>query len=180
MAWDRPADGDQHGTTRRGFLGAAAASGLAASFLQSSPASADDASPEAKPKPAADPASMPQGKIGKAQISRLIMGGNLIGGWLHSRDLLYVSRLSLAYNSEAKIFETFDLALAHGVTAIIIDQSQVPVVAAYNKTHDPKVHDRRRRRPNSDGVEDALVVFPRLADASEPSDGVACRPYGGG
>ena len=30
---------------------------------------------------------MPQGLIGKARISRLILGGNLIGGVGHSRDL---------------------------------------------------------------------------------------------
>ncbi|MCK7538532.1 MAG: hypothetical protein MZV63_50020 [Marinilabiliales bacterium] len=43
------------------------------------------------------------GKIGNHEISRLIMGGNLIGGWAHSRDLLYVSSLFRAYNTERKI-----------------------------------------------------------------------------
>ena len=46
------------------------------------------------------------GKIGKISISRLLMGGNLIGGWAHSRDLMYVSSLFKAYNTEAKVFET--------------------------------------------------------------------------
>ena len=34
---------------------------------------------------------MPRGKIDKVKISRLILGGNLIGGVAHSRDLKYVS-----------------------------------------------------------------------------------------
>ncbi len=36
---------------------------------------------------------MPQGTIGKAKISRLVLGGNLIGSFGHSRDLKYVSGL---------------------------------------------------------------------------------------
>ena len=36
---------------------------------------------------------LPSGKIGDVTISRLICGGNLIGGYAHSRDLTYVSTL---------------------------------------------------------------------------------------
>src|SRR5690242_11108175 len=38
-----------------------------------------------------------QGRIGKVKISRLICGGNLISGYAHSRDLIYVSDLLLHY-----------------------------------------------------------------------------------
>ena len=55
---------------------------------------------------------MPCGKIGNVTISRLFIGGNLIGGWAHSRDLIYVSKLFKAYNTEAKIFETLELRRA--------------------------------------------------------------------
>ena len=34
---------------------------------------------------------LPQAKIGNLALSRMILGGNLIGGWAHSRDLVYVS-----------------------------------------------------------------------------------------
>src|SRR5438046_2834802 len=44
------------------------------------------------------------GKIGKVPISRLLLGSNLIGGYAHSRDLLYVSRLLREYNTDSKIF----------------------------------------------------------------------------
>ncbi len=58
---------------------------------------------------------LPKGKIGNLEMSRLIMGCNLIGGWSHSRDLHYVSSLFLKYNTEPKIFETFALAEKVGI-----------------------------------------------------------------
>ena len=61
---------------------------------------------------------MPTGKIGGQEFSRLMMGGNLIGGCSHSRDLAYVSTLMRRYNTDAKIRETLELAEAHGITAI--------------------------------------------------------------
>ncbi len=58
------------------------------------------------------------GKMGGQEFSRLMMGGNLIGGWSHSRDLSYVSTLARRYNTEAKIRETLELGEANGITAI--------------------------------------------------------------
>ena len=47
--------------------------------------------PEVKsPQLAAD---LPMGTIGKLRISRLICGGNLINGYAHARDRIYVSSL---------------------------------------------------------------------------------------
>lgn len=57
------------------------------------------------------------GKIAGQEFSRLMLGGNLIGGWAHSRDLSYVGTLMRRYNSEAKIRETLELAEANGITA---------------------------------------------------------------
>ena len=56
---------------------------------------------------------MPTGRIGEQEFSRLMLGGNLIGGWSHSRDLAYVSTLMRRYNTDAKIRETLELAEAH-------------------------------------------------------------------
>ncbi len=61
---------------------------------------------------------MPTGRIGNQEFSRLMLGGNLIGGWSHSRDLAYVGTLMRRYNTDAKIRETLELAEAHGITAI--------------------------------------------------------------
>src|ERR1017187_7393343 len=67
---------------------------------------------------AISPEKMPMGKIGNQEFSRLFLGGNLIGGYSHSRDLTYVSTLMRRYNTDAKIRETLELGEAHGITAI--------------------------------------------------------------
>ena len=58
------------------------------------------------------------GKIAGQEFSRVFMGGNLIAGYAHSRDLPYVSTLMRRYNTPAKIRETLELGEANGVTAI--------------------------------------------------------------
>ena len=67
---------------------------------------------------AASAEKMPMGKMGNQEFSRLMLGGNLIGGWSHSRDLAYVSALMRHYNTDAKIRETLEVAEANGINAI--------------------------------------------------------------
>jgi hypothetical protein len=85
------------------------------------------AEPPAGPK-AASPAlaatAMPKGQIGKLSISRLISGGNLIGGWAHSRDLGYVGELMRTYNTDEKVMDTLALLEKHGVNTIICDPAE--------------------------------------------------------
>ncbi len=83
--------------------------------------------------------TLPKGKIGKFEISRLVMGGNLIGGWAHSRDLIYVPSLSLAYNTEQKIFETLMLAEKAGINTINIGWPSNPVLQKYKKVTGSKI-----------------------------------------
>ena len=66
---------------------------------------AEDQSNPAAPPPAA-PAALPKGKIGKLEVSRLILGGNLLTHYTHSRDLKYVYTLAAHYNTDEKIMET--------------------------------------------------------------------------
>ncbi len=61
----------------------------------------------------------PKTKIGNLEVSRLIMGGNLIGGWSHARDLLYASNLVKAYHTDERIIKTLQLAESCGVNSII-------------------------------------------------------------
>jgi len=79
----------------------------------------------------AEAANMPTGKIGDLTISRLICGGNLIGGWAHSRDLLYVSKLFKAYNTDEKIMDTLELCEQHGVNAILTNPVSGDVINRY-------------------------------------------------
>lgn len=83
--------------------------------------------------------TLPKGKLGKFEISRLVMGGNLIGGWAHSRDLIYVPALSMAYNSEQKIFETLMLAEKAGINTINIGWPSNPVLQKYKKVTGSKM-----------------------------------------
>ena len=76
---------------------------------------------------------LPKGRIGDHEISRLVLGGNLIGGWAHARDLIYVSSLFRAYNTERKIFETLMTAEAAGINAINIGFPSNPVLQKYKK-----------------------------------------------
>jgi hypothetical protein len=75
----------------------------------------------------------PMAKIGEAMFSRIIMGGNLIGGWAHARDLIYVSKLVKAYHTRTKIFETFRLGEACGVNTIIINPVMFGIMKDYAK-----------------------------------------------
>jgi len=69
---------------------------------------------------------MPMGKIGNLKVSRLISGGNLISGWAHARDLIYVHHLMRHYNTDEKVMETLELLEEQGVNTIIADPSERP------------------------------------------------------
>jgi uncharacterized membrane protein YphA (DoxX/SURF4 family) len=59
------------------------------------------------------------GKPAQFELSRLIAGGNLIGGWAHARDLIYVSKLIKTYHTDEKVMQTLALAEKCGINAII-------------------------------------------------------------
>ena len=82
---------------------------------------------------------VPVGKIGPHEISRLVAGGNLIGGWAHSRDLHYVPSLFRAYNTERKIFETLILLEKTGVNTINIGFPTNELMAKYKKITGSKI-----------------------------------------
>ncbi len=64
--------------------------------------------------------TLPEGKIGKLKVSRILLGGNLLTHYTHSRDLKYVYNLAAHYNTVPKIHETMALAEAHGVNTLVI------------------------------------------------------------
>ena len=82
---------------------------------------------------------LPKGKIGKHEISRLVAGGNLIGGWAHSRDLIYVPELFKAYNTEHKVYETLILAEQAGINTVNIGYPSNPLLAKYKKITGSKI-----------------------------------------
>ena len=86
-----------------------------------------------KPKTDIPPGSLPCGKIRNVSISRLIIGSNLIAGYAHSRDLIYVSSLFQAYNTEAKVIETLELAQACGINTILCNTDVLIPVLKYTR-----------------------------------------------
>ena len=83
--------------------------------------------------------ALPKGKIGKHMMSRLILGGNLIGGWSHARDLLYTDTLFKAYNTEKKVYETLMLAEKAGIDTINIGFSSNAMLQKYKKATGSKI-----------------------------------------
>jgi hypothetical protein len=71
------------------------------------------------------------GAIGHVRVSRLICGGNLMGGYAHSRDLLYVSDLITRYHTAEKMMETWAICEEQGVNTMIVYQGDAQCIEAY-------------------------------------------------
>ena len=94
------------------------------------------------PKPEAAVAiPLAKGRIGKLQVSRLILGGNLLTHYTHSRDLKYVYTLAAHYNTDEKIMETLAAAEAHGINAVSMHNPPHPisVLRRYRKERGGKI-----------------------------------------
>lgn len=104
-------------TDRRTFVkGALAAPAAMALSMQAS----SDAPAAQAAQLAAPDATIPHGRIGNVQISRLLLGGNLLTHFTHSRDLRYVYNLAAHYNTDDKIIETMAIAEQHGINTLVI------------------------------------------------------------
>lgn len=122
--------------SRRGFIGNSVAAltvtsaALGAEASKTQPAAPKQSgAPVQQPEPAAG--GMPYGMLGKVKLSRLLLGGNLVTGCMHCRDLKYVPQLFRAYVTEEKIMQTFKLAEENGVNAVF--ESGGSFVHRYNK-----------------------------------------------
>lgn len=116
--------------SRRGFVQSSLfASAVLPLSLQAQESSESNSATAAAGKADEPRGTFPKGKIAGQEFSRLMMGGNLVAGWSHSRDLSYVSTLMRRYNTPSKIRETLELGEARGITAIntwvMDDNSQI-------------------------------------------------------
>jgi hypothetical protein len=121
----------ESGLNRRAFVARSLARTAAGAMAIAGSAGA--APTEGTAPPQAAGGALPQGKLGKLQISRLLLGGNLLTHFTHSRDLRYVYRLAARYNTDEKILETLALAEANGVNALVIHT--VPKALAVLQKH---------------------------------------------
>lgn len=117
---------------RRGFITRSLAAGTCAASLTAFAESSDNLSKLRRTAPGSK-GSMPTGKIGKLSVSRLISGGNLLSGWCHQRDLLFVSPLAKAYLTEEKQFDTLQALEERGVNSMVIDLMQLDLVLKYKR-----------------------------------------------
>jgi hypothetical protein len=107
--------------TRREFVKGAvlASAGAAVAAKFASPGSTAEVSEKSdKGKPPAPVEATWTGKIANLELSRLMLGGNLIAGYAHARDLSYVGSLMCRYNTAEKIVETLEIAERHGIDSI--------------------------------------------------------------
>jgi len=117
------------GMNRRKFVKGSLLTGLTGSLTTSSAASqtAGSAETSAGNEPSAAENSLPKGRIGHLEVSRLLLGGNLLTHYTHSRDLKYVYKLAAQYNTEEKILETLAIAETHGVNTLAIHTVDYPL-----------------------------------------------------
>lgn len=108
---------------RRKFLRSSLAASAGGSLAMNAGGnSKSEGNPNARPAEAPSPqqGGMPYGKIGDLKISRLLLGGNLLTHFTHSRDLRYVYDLAAHYNTEEKRMETMALAEQHGINTLVV------------------------------------------------------------
>jgi hypothetical protein len=126
---------------RRGFLGSSLASvgtaGAAVGAMQASNSASGAEVPAPLDPQQITSEEMPYGMIGKAKISRLLLGGNLVTGYMHARDLKYVNQLFRAYATEEKMMETLRLAEANGVNTLF--ETGAHFVQRYNREYGGKM-----------------------------------------
>lgn len=122
---------------RRSFLKKSAVAGAAAALIRG-PEEAQLMAMLADPTDpgtlrSAGAGKVPMGKIGNVAISRIIAGGNIISGWCHQRDLLYVSTLAGHYLTEEKQFDTLELMEEQGINTCSPDPSQLEFINKYKR-----------------------------------------------
>lgn len=114
--------------TRRSFVKGSILGSAGVALGVSAPgggATASDGAP-AEPAPPAEPADppLPRGKIGKLEVSRMLLGGNLLTHYTHSRDLAYVYTLTRHYNTKEKLLETLAIAEANGINTLSVHTAE--------------------------------------------------------
>lgn len=78
---------------------------------------------------------VPSGRIRDVELSRIMIGGNLISGFAHARDLIYVSTWLKKYFTDEKVIETLWLCEACGINTAIFrcDENTIRIMEKYWK-----------------------------------------------
>ncbi len=148
---------ETNGTGRRDFIKqAAVGTAIGAAALSFEERILMAASGEGAPKtPMVKTAGdMPTGKIGNLEIGRMILGGNLVSGYSHSRDLVYVSALMKKYNTEERILDTMELCEMNGINAFLSNPTSLTIkmMSRYWKERGGKMKWIVDSRPKPDNI----------------------------
>jgi hypothetical protein len=163
---------------RRGFLKKsiiAPTAALALSFEEKALLAASARKPAAV-TPTDSAKGMPMGKIGNITISRIFCGGNLISGFAHSRDLIYVSDLLRQYFTDDKVMETFEICEECGInTAILrLDDHCIRIINKYWNNRGGKLQwISQVKMPESDLLSEAKAAIDNGAIGVYVHGGVA-------
>ena len=111
---------------------------------------------------------MSKATIKGLDFSRVIMGGNLIGGWAHARDLLYASDLVKAYHTRDKIIATFKMGEACGINVYLGHHSHIGIMTDYWEKADGAM----RYIADCSSLDDALRCLDAGASAAYIQGGV--------
>ncbi|MHC4437095.1 MAG: hypothetical protein ACYS3S_07040 [Planctomycetota bacterium] len=121
---------------------------------------------------------MPMGKIGDITISRIFCGGNLISGFAHSRDLIYVSDLLRKYFTDDKVMETFEICEETGInTAILrLDEHCIRIMNKYWNNRGGRLQwIAQVKMPSDDPLSEAKSAIDNGAIGAYVHGGVADR-----
>ena len=130
--------------SRRTFVKETVIASAGAALALNSAAEQAGAQSPAKPNAPGPPAAqnaLPKAKIGNMEVSRMILGGNLLTHFTHSRDLQYVYSLAAHYNTDEKVLETLAIAEAHGIDTVSMHNPAHPmsVLKRYRKERGGKI-----------------------------------------
>ncbi len=78
---------------------------------------------------------VPTGRIKDVEMSRILPGGNLVAGFAHARDLIYVSDMIKNYFTDEKVIENLWLYEACGINTIVFrtDEQTLRILDKYRK-----------------------------------------------
>ena len=78
---------------------------------------------------------VPMGQIKDVEMSRILPGGNLVAGFAHARDLIYVSDMIKNYFTDEKVIENLWLYEACGINTIVFrtDEQTLRILDKYRK-----------------------------------------------
>jgi hypothetical protein len=123
--------------------------------------------------------SLPKRKLGKYDVSRLIIGANQFTGYPHAEPLKYAKALFAAYFTNEKIIETLAISHDHGINTHITltDETCVKYLNRFEKETGNRLQWIAQSHwfsPKPEGRKDALKYIQLAAD----NGAIACFLHG--